>query len=118
MSIFAIEFDVGSAFANVFGYRLFKFECLPELIEVANFEIGAVLDRAGLRLDVSQQQTQERRLADTIVANQTDAVAAHYLDRKILDQRFVVAIVHMSRTDHLAAGTLRLLDMDARLRFA
>ena len=75
-----------------------------------------MLERAGLRLELAEQQPQQGRLADPVVADESNAIAAHDLDREVIDDLLVaVAIAHVARPDHLAARLVGLLDVDARL---
>ena len=47
------------------------------LVKISHFQLRPLPDTAGLRLQLPQQQTQERGLARTIGAQQGQAVAAH-----------------------------------------
>ncbi len=54
--VLAVELDVGPAVTDVLGDRLFLVERFAQLVEIADLEMRAVLDRARLRLDLAKQQ--------------------------------------------------------------
>ena len=45
------------------GDAFLQVQRLPELVEIADLDIGAVLERPALRLELAEQQPQQRRLA-------------------------------------------------------
>ena len=69
MSVLAIEFDIGSALADVVGDRFVEIKCLAQLIEVSDFEVGAVFQRAGLRFQITEQQSQQGGLTNAVVTD-------------------------------------------------
>ena len=84
----AVELDVGSATADILGNRFFFFEGFAQLVEVADFQPRAELDSARLRLELAEQQTQQRGLADTVITDQPEdaySVTAHDLDGEVVD---------------------------------
>ena len=56
VTVLAVEPDVGAAVADVVRDGLLFVQGLPQLVEVADLEIRAVLDGAGLRFQVAEQQ--------------------------------------------------------------
>src|SRR5690606_23675031 len=61
----------------------------PVLVEVGDLQLGADADLADLRLQVAQQQLEQRRLAAAIGADQADAVAAQDGGGEIAHQRAI-----------------------------
>src|SRR5690606_21120413 len=112
----AVDEDVVATVADGFRHGLVRVEVAAELVEVTDFQVRAVLDRAGVGHDLAQHDAQQRALADAVVADQADPVAAHHFQRQAVDELFAAeAVVNVVQLDHLAAGLVGFLDVDARL---
>src|SRR5690606_17324334 len=111
----AVDRDVIAAFADDVPDRLGLIDLPPHLIEIGDLEIRAELDRAVIRLDLPEQDAEQSRLADAVVTDDPDALAAHDPQRKVLEQSLAaVAVADVARFDDLAAGQLfRLVHQNA-----
>ena len=110
MAFLTIDDDVVAAVAHHFGDGLGWVELLTQLVEIADFEMLAELDRTFIGFEFAKQQAQQRTLADAVVTYHADAFAAHDLDREFCDDgRSAVAIGNLARLDHPSAGTLGFL---------
>src|SRR5690606_33005876 len=116
VALAAVDGDVVGAVADDIGHRLFRVQRFAELAEVADLDAGAQLHRALQRFDLAEQDPKQRALADAVVADEADAVAAHDLDGEVAEQDLVaVAVRDAAGLDDLAARLLGLLDGDAGL---
>ena len=107
MAFLAIDANVLFAITNVLGNGFAGIQLPPDLIEVADFNIGAQFDGAFIGLCLAEQDFQQGGLADAIVADQTNAVTAHDFDLEVVDQLFIaIAMAHAARFDHFAPGVL------------
>ena len=108
--------DELAALADGFGNRLAAVELALKLIEIGDLEVGAELHRAGVGRELAEQYAQQRTLADAVVADDSDTVAAHHAQREIAQQlSTVVAVRDVVKLDDLAAGHFgRFVDLDSR----
>ena len=112
----AVDEDVVAAVGDGLGHGLVGVELPPQLVEVADLEIGARLHRPGVGRDLPHQDAQQRALADAVVADEPDAVTAHDAERQVPDQRLAaVAVGDVAELHHLAAGLSAVLHVDARV---
>ena len=91
-------------------------ELVAQLVEIRDGQIGAAAHGAGVRLDLAQDQLQQRRLPRAVGADEADAVAAQDARREIADQHVVAVGLRHPRQlrDHLARPrALVLLQIDA-----
>src|SRR5690606_22902833 len=97
--------------------RLFRLELVTQLVEIRHFQFGADLDATAGRLQITEQELEQRGLAGTVGAEQTDAVAALQDHGEILDQERAAAMreTDVLRHHHLLAGLVRGLQLDIRL---
>src|SRR5690606_38629907 len=116
VAILAVDADVVAAVADHFDNGAVGVELPAQLVEVADLEVRAELHRAGIRNDLAEHDPEQRALADTVVADKPDAIAAHDLHRQSVDELFVaVAVMDVVQLDDLAARGVGFLDADASL---
>jgi len=65
------------AFADAVDDARLRVVLCTRLVEVGHLQIGAVLESTARRLKLTEQDFQQRGLADAVRANQANAVAAH-----------------------------------------
>ena len=70
--ILTVSHHLGDSFVEV--------KLTPVLVEVACFEIDAMLDLAALRLALAKEQMQERALANAVVAYKANTITPHNPD--------------------------------------
>ena len=93
-------------------------ELRAKLVEVDDLELGALLDGAGLRRELAEEQAEQRGLARAVGADDADLVAALDARREIAHNPAAVVGVAEARVlalDHLEAAAIRLLRGDRRL---
>ena len=103
--LLAVDLDEILAFGHVLQRAPVFAQRRAVLVEIRDLQLGADLDLAGLRLQVAQQQLQQRGLAAAVRADQPDAVAAQDRGGHVLQQH---AITERERQ------VLRLDDLLAR----
>ena len=64
-----------------------RIELLALLVEVGDLGRGLPADRAGVRLELADQQPQQRRLAGSVRADEADAIAAQDALRVVANDR-------------------------------
>ena len=109
----AVDDDVIAAVGDVFHHRALELQLRALLVVVGDLEPRAAPEHARCRLDLPQQQPDQRALAGAVRADDADAVAAH--DRQIdVAQHRATAELHAGALglEHLAAGLGRLLQRD------
>ena len=112
----AVDEDVVAAVRHGVGHGLLRIQLPPQLIEVADLQVGALLHGAGVGGHLADQDAQQRALADAVVADEADAVPAHDAQRQVPDERLAaVAVGDVAQFHHLAAGLTAVLHVDARL---
>src|SRR5690606_9811926 len=112
----SVDRDVVAAFADDVHHGLRLVDLAAELIEVRDLEIRAELHAARVGLELADQDAQQRRLSDAVVADYADTVAAHDAEREVVEELLAAERVRdVASLDHLAARKLvRLADQDPR----
>ena len=85
MALLAVQHDVLAPVADHLGDGFLGVEVAAHLVEIANLEVGAELDRAGGGLEFAEHDFQQGALTDAVVADESDAVATHDLQRELLE---------------------------------
>ncbi len=130
----AADLDLIAAADDVIAHTAVGIELGAELIEIGHLEIGAEPDLTRVRLQLAQQQLEQRRFAGTIGADDPDPVAAQDQGVEILDDRCRVGVRmrpraralaraclcwiregHVLGLDHQLAAALAAIDAQARL---
>ena len=95
---------------------LLRIDLAPQLVEIRDVEIRAELDAAAVRLELAEHDTQQRALADAVVADDAEPVAAHDAQGKVLQQNLICETVSdVAQLDDFAPGDLvRLIDVNPR----
>src|SRR5690606_6762826 len=111
----AVDRDVIAALADDVHHRLGFVDLAAKLIEVRDLEVRAELHAAFVRLELADEYAQQRGLADAVVADDADALAAHDPKREIVEQLLAAERMrHVARLDDLASRELfGLVDEDA-----
>ena len=86
MAVLAIDFDIVCAVADDAGHGFFRVQVAPGLIEVTDLQVGPQFHRSLLRRQFAEKDFQQGTFTDAVVADKTDAVAAHDLETQTLDQ--------------------------------
>ena len=95
--------------------RLLGIELLLQLVEIGDFEVGAVAHRAAHRRQLPEQNPQQRRLADSVRTDQPDLVASEDGCREIAhDGRSAEVVADVGRLEHEITRPSSLLHFDAR----
>jgi hypothetical protein len=80
---------------------------VAELVEVRDLELGALLDPPSLRLQVTEDQTNQRGLAGAVGTEQAELVAAQDGAGEIADQcPVIVAVANVVEFGHHFARAL------------
>ncbi len=80
------------------------------MVEVGHLEVRAELDGARIRSQLTEQDAQQGGLADAVVADDAEAVAAHDAQREIFQQGPTFeAVRDIARLDDLATREVRRL---------
>ena len=87
MPALAVDLDKIATFRNVVDHRGFQVELSTQLVKVGHFQLGAMLDAAAGGLELAKQQFEQSSLARTVVADQTNTVAAQHVQIQIAHQR-------------------------------
>src|SRR3546814_1138830 len=81
----AAELHVLLAFGDILPDGLLFIERRAQLVEPGDFEIAADAHVAAVRLQLAEQQAQQRGLAGAVRADDADLVAAQYRRREVAD---------------------------------
>src|SRR5204863_1279249 len=75
------------AIADRIEYRSLRIELLALLIVIGDLHVRPAPYFAGIRLQLADEQPEQRRLSGPIRPDETDAIAAHYARRDVLNNR-------------------------------
>ena len=83
------------------------------MVEISDLQVRAELDGARIRLDLAEQELDQRALADAVVTDQAEAVAAHELEVEVADDRaFVKGLAEVRRFADDLAALLACVDLE------
>ena len=83
------------------------------MVEISDLQVRAELDGARIRLDLAEQELDQRALADAVVTDQAEAVAAHELEVEVADDRaFVKGLAEVRRCADDLAALLACVDLE------
>ena len=101
----AADLDVIRARRNHVGQRRVRIELGTELVEVGDFHLRALAHDAGIRLQLAEDEAEQRRLAGAVGADQADLVATLDAGGKVAhDLALAISLVDMLQLgDQLAA---------------
>ena len=95
--------------------RALGVELFPLLIVVRDLHVGADPHLAAIRLQFAEEQPQQRGLAGTVRADETDPIAAQDADREVLhDGGGAEGLADPRGFEHDAARRVRQLHLDTR----
>ena len=77
--------DVIFAVGHVEGHAFVPLQTVPHLVKVTDGQIGADFYRADVRLQLTEQNPQQRSLSHAVVTNDADAIAAHDFELKVVE---------------------------------
>ncbi len=120
MAVLTIDLDEVTAFGEVVDDGLFQVELVAHLVEIRHFQLGAALDLACGRLQVTEHHLQQGGLAGTVGTQQADTVLALQDHGEVLDQQRAIGVMEADvfQHHHLLAGFVRRFDLDVRLALA
>ena len=101
----AADLDVIRARRNHVGQRRVRIELGTELVEVGDFHFRTLAHDAGIRLQLAEDEAEQRRLAGAVGADQADLVATLDAGGKVAhDLAFAISLVDVLQLgDQLAA---------------
>src|SRR5690606_25412906 len=110
------DLHVLAALADDLGDGLRRVDLASKLVEVGRHDVRADLDGAFLGRQLAEHDPEQRALADAVVADDAEPVAAHDAQVEVLEQPPAAeAVRDAAYLDDLAAGKLLgLVDQDSR----
>ena len=105
MLLHAGHFHIIGARRDDVDQRRLRIELAAELVEVGDFDLGALTDLARVGLQFAEDQAQQRRLAGAVGTDQANLVAAHQAGREIAHHGlFAKALGHVRQLGHQLAA--------------
>ena len=116
MARVAVDIDHLTGRVDVFGDGEPGIQLVAVLVEVSDFELGAVGYAAALWLELFEQEIEQGGFAGAVETNDADLVAAPNGGGEILDERCATPRVgDVVDGDDLAAGKLRVTEVELGL---
>ena len=87
MPAIAIDLDEITTFGNVIDNGFFRLKLVTQLIKISHLQFGAAVNLAAVRLQLAQQELEQRALAAPVITDQANAVTTNDIERQVAYQR-------------------------------